>query len=419
MPARKPAIAFIFITLFLDVLGIGLIIPILPKLVEHFQGGDVESAAHTFGMLAALYSLMQFVFSPLLGALSDRFGRRPVILASLFGGGADYLLLAFAPDLAWFFVGRIISGIMGASFTAGAAYIADITPHEKRAQSMGIIGAAFGLGFIAGPALGGLLGELGLRVPFFAAAALTLVNWLYGLFVLPESLSLENRRAFDWRRANPVGALLALKRYPVVLGLAGTWFAFQLAHQVFPSNWVLYTEHRYGWGPRETGLSLAMVGVMAAVVQGGLTRKIIPRLGERKSVISGLLIGVAAFICYGLATRGWMIYPVIIIGALMGITTPALQGMISNSVRPDEQGEVQGALTSLGAVAGIAGPPLATGLFGYFIGSRAPAYVPGAAFFCSALLNLIALALAARSFRKAKTPHSAGDALPLDKPDES
>lgn len=409
MAARKPALLFIFITLFLDIVGIGLIIPILPKLVENFKGGDVESAAHTFGLLAALYSLMQFIFSPILGALSDRFGRRPVILASLFGGGIDYLLLAFAPNLGWFVLGRIISGIMGASFTAGAAYIADISPPEKRAQSMGIIGAAFGLGFIAGPALGGLLGEYGLRVPFFAAAGLTLINWLYGVFVLPESLAKENRRALDWRRANPIGALLALKRYPVVFGLAGTWFVFQLAHQVFPSNWVLYTENRYGWGPRETGLSLALVGVMAAVVQGGFTRKIIPRIGEPRAVVVGLVISVIAFTCYGLATRGWMIYPIIVVGAFMGIATPALQGMISNSVRADEQGEVQGALTSLSSVAGILGPPLATSLFGYFISTKAPVHLPGAAFFCSALLDVLALLLAIRSFRRSRSRLAMGE----------
>lgn len=399
MSARKPALVFIFVTLFLDVLGIGLVVPILPKLVEQFQGGNVESAAHVFGLLAALYSLMQFLFSPLLGALSDHVGRRPVILGSLFGGGADYLLLAYAPDLRWFVAGRIISGIMGASFTTGAAYIADISAPEKRAQSMGIIGAAFGLGFIAGPALGGLLGEYGLRAPFFAAAALTLVNAIYGVFVLPESLTPENRRAFDWRRANPAGALMALKRYPMVLGLAGTWFVFQLAHQVFPSNWVLYTEHRFGWGPRATGLSLALVGVMAAIVQGGLTRKIIPRLGEARSVLVGLGIGVVIFACYGIAWRGWMMYPIIVLGSLMGIATPALQGIISNHVRADEQGEVQGALTSLSAIAGILGPPMATGLFGWFIGSQAPLYLPGAAFFWSGLLDFFALLLAVRCFR--------------------
>jgi DHA1 family tetracycline resistance protein-like MFS transporter len=346
---------------------------------------------------------MQFLFSPLIGSLSDRFGRRPVILASLLGSGLDYILLALAPSLSWFVIGRIISGIMGASFTAGAAYIADVSPPEKRAQSMGIIGAAFGLGFIAGPAIGGLLGHYGLRVPFWAAAALTLVNWLYGLFVLPESLQPENRRAFRWSRANPLGALAALRRYPVVLGLAGVWFLLSLAHQVLPSTWVLYTGHRYGWGTRETGLSLALVGVMAAVVQGGLTRRIIPWLGERRSVVLGILIGAAGFVGYGLANSGWMIYVIIVFAAVAGIGNPAVQGIISNSVSANEQGAVQGALTSLASVAGIVGPPLVTGMFGYFISPQAPVNLPGAAFFLCALLQLLALGLAVRSFAKTRT----------------
>jgi MFS transporter, DHA1 family, tetracycline resistance protein len=400
MSARKPALVFIFITLFLDVLGIGLIVPILPKLIEDFEGGDVARAAGTAGLLMALYSLMQFLFSPLIGSLSDRFGRRPVILASLLGSGLDYILLALAPSLSWFVIGRIISGFMGASFTAGAAYIADVSPPEKRAQSMGIIGAAFGLGFIAGPAIGGLLGHYGLRVPFWVAAALTLVNWLYGLFVLPESLQPENRRAFSWSRANPLGALAALRQYPVVLGLAGVWFLLSLAHQVLPSTWVLYTGHR--WGTRETGLSLALVGVMAAVVQGGLTRRIIPWLGERRAVIYGILIGAAGFIGYGLATSGWMIYVIIVLASVAGIQNPAVQGIISNSVAANEQGAVQGALTSLASVAGILGPPLVTGMFGYFISPQAPANLPGAAFFLCALLQLLALVLAVRSFAKSK-----------------
>ncbi len=399
MSARQPALGFIFVTLFLDVLGIGLVIPILPELVREFQGGNTQAAAQTFGWLAALYSLMQFLFAPVLGSLSDRFGRRPVILGSLFGSGLDYLLLAFAPSLPWFFAGRVIAGITGANITAATAYIADVSPPEKRAQNFGLIGAAFGLGFVAGPALGGWLGHIGLRVPFFAAAALTLLNWAYGAFILPESLPQASRRPFSWSRANPVGSLLALRRYPVVLGLTGTFFLINLAHQVFPATWVLYTKYRFQWTELDTGLSFAAVGVMAAVVQGGLARKIIPRLGERASVLAGLGIATATYLGYGIANQGWMMYAMIIFGSFGGICGPAAQGLISRGVRADEQGAVQGALASLGSVAGIIGPPIAAGLFSRFTGPQALAHLPGAAFFFGGFLTVIAWLLAARSFR--------------------
>jgi multidrug resistance protein len=270
MPPRKPALVFIFITLFLDVLGIGLVVPILPKLVESLAGEGVDHASYVYGWLVGLYALMQFLFAPVLGNLSDRFGRRPVILFSLFGSGLDYFLLAWAPTLPWFFIGRVISGITGANFSAAAAYIADVSPPERRAANFGIIGAAFGIGFIFGPALGGWLGDYGLRVPFIAAGILTLVNWLYGLFILPESLKPENRRSFSLRRSNPIGALLELRRHRLVLGLSVSYFISSLAHQVYPSIWVLYTGYRYGWDTKQTGLSLALVGLMAAIVQGGL-----------------------------------------------------------------------------------------------------------------------------------------------------
>jgi DHA1 family tetracycline resistance protein-like MFS transporter len=397
---RKPALGFIFITLFLDILGIGLIIPILPKLIEELSGNDISAASTTYGLLAALYSLMQFLCAPILGNLSDHFGRRSVILGSLLGSGLDYLLLAFAPSIPWFFIGRIIAGITGANFTAASAYIADISPPEKRAANFGLIGAAFGLGFIAGPAMGGLLGSIGLRVPFYAAAALTLANWLYGVFVLPESLPPAQRRAFDWRRANPVGSLLALKRFPIVLALTATYFLIFLAHNVFPSTWVLYTSYRYAWTPTQVGLSLALVGVMAAVVQGGLARKIIPALGERRAILFGLT-NVAIFTgAYGLAGQGWMVYVLIVLGSFGGVSTPAIQAVISHQVPMNEQGAVQGALTSIASLAGIVGPPMATGLFGYFVSSRAPMKVPGAAFFFASFLVCCALGLTLRAFRK-------------------
>lgn len=413
MTARKPALGFIFVTLVLDILGIGIIIPILPKLVEQLAGGGITQASHIYGLLAALYSLMQFIFAPILGSLSDRFGRRPVILISLFGSGLDYFLLAWAPTLPWFFLGRIIAGISGANFAAATAYIADISPLEKRAANFGLIGAAFGLGFIVGPLMGGVLGDHGLRLPFFVAGTLTLLNWLYGMFVLPESLQSENRREFSWHRSNPVGSLLGLKKHPVVLGLAGAYFLFQFSHQVYPSIWVLYTGYRYDWTPKQTGFSLAAVGIMAAIVQGGLTRHIVKRFGEARTVLFGFTIFALAYICYGLATEGWMTYVVIFFGSLGGVTAPAIQGLISRNVGADEQGGVQGSLTSLASMTGIIGPPIMTGLFGYFISKQAPVVLPGVSFFFSALLVLVAMYLAALSFKKnGHTEKTNGDITP-------
>ena len=399
MKSRKPALSFIFITLFLDVLGLGLIIPILPKLIESFSDYNVSAAATTVGILAGLYALMQFIFAPILGSLSDRYGRRPIILISLFGSACDYLLLAFAPSLPWFFVGRIINGISGANITAATAYIADISPPEKRAANFGISGAAFGLGFIAGPALGGVLGDYDLRLPFLSASALTLANWLYGFFVLPESLAAENRRAFSWSRAHPVGSLTALRQYPLVLRLAVAIFLINIAQMMLQSTWALYTGYRYDWSPKSVGLSLAFVGLMAALVQGGLARKLIPKLGERRSMITGLSCSTLAQIGYGFAPRGWMLYPSLTVGCLGGIAQPAGQSLISRSIAANEQGAVQGAITSLTSVAGIIGPLIATNLFGWFIGPNAPFPLPGVSFFLAALLMISALWLVRRAFR--------------------
>jgi len=406
---RQPALGFIFITLVLDILGIGLIVPILPKLIENMQGGTLSEGALTYGFLAALYAFMQFLCAPLLGSLSDRFGRRPVILLSLLGGGLDYFLLAFAPDLTWFVIGRIIAGVTGANFAAATAYIADVSPPEKRAANFGLVGAAFGMGFVIGPAIGGWLGHYSFRLPFIVAGCLTLLNWLYGLFVLPESLKPENRRVFSWKRSNPVGALLALRHYPMVLGLSWTFFLINLAHQVFPATWVLYTGYRFDWGPSQVGMSLAFVGVMAAIVQGGLTRKVVPKLGEKRTALLGLTISIFSYIAYGLASQGWMVYAIIVWGSLGGLATPAIQGIVSQQVGADEQGGVQGSLTSLSSVAGILGPPLATGLFAYFVGSQAPFLLPGAAFFCAALIVVIAMLLMKRVFVLSRKSIMAGD----------
>jgi DHA1 family tetracycline resistance protein-like MFS transporter len=396
MPRPQPAVIFIFITLFLDIFGIGLVVPVLPGLVEELQGGSVEAASHAVGWLGALYALMQFIFSPILGSLSDRFGRRPVILVSLLGAALDYLLLAWAPSMAWLFVGRIISGITAANFSAASAYIADVTSPEKRAAGFGMIGAAFGLGFIAGPAVGGLLGEFGLRLPFLVAAGVTALNWIYGIFVLPESLTPENRRAFDWLSVNPFKSLVALARWPVVSGLAGAQFLMNLSHNIYPSLWVLYTGFRYGWSTRTVGLSLCVVGLTSAIVQGALAGNIIRRMGERRAVLFGLGLMSVAMVCYGLATEGWMIFVTIILGSIGGVAGPAEQSLISQAVPADEQGAVQGALNSLASVAGVIGPLVWTWIFAASLGTNGTLNFPGLAFIIAGVLTLIALAIAVR-----------------------
>jgi Arabinose efflux permease len=391
--ASRAGVAFIFVTLLLDSMGVGVIIPVLPKLITGFVGGDERATALYFGALASLYAAMQFLFAPIFGALSDRLGRRPVLLAALLGAGFDYVLLALAPTLPWLFVGRAVAGALGASATTASAYIADVTPPEKRGESFGMIGAAFGLGFIIGPAVGGLLGQYGTRLPFWGAAALTLANALYGLVVLPESLPRSARRPLDWARANPLGSLWNLRRYAVVFGLLGTFICLGLANQVLPSVWVLYTEKRFGWGESEVGWSLAFVGLTVAAVQGVLTRAVIPRLGDRGAIITGFLISAVGMCLFGLATQGWHMYAVMAVFALGGIGGPALQGLISKPVASSEQGELQGALTSLQSLTAIVGPLIATGLFAAFTGPTAPAYVPGAPLFFGGALILLGLIL--------------------------
>lgn len=394
---RSSGLGFIFLTLLIDILGGGLLFPVLPKFiasVSHLSPGD---ASRHYGLLLSLYGAMQFLFAPLFGALSDRLGRRPVLLISLLVTGIDYLIMAVAPNLAWLYVGRILSGITGGSITAASAYIADVSPPEKRSQNFGLIGAAFGLGFIIGPALGGLLGAWGERVPFWGAAALSLANVLYGWFILPESLSVENRRAFSWKEANPVGSLRMLGKYPVVWGLTGALAASNLAMHFLSSTWVLYMTSRLGWGVRENGLSLAAFGVVALIYQLGLARLLLPWLGERRMMLTGLAFGVAEYLLYGLANAGWMIYAIMPIGGMGVVSGQATQGLLSHQVGADEQGALQGALASLTSLTGIVGPVLGTSLFAYFMSPAAPAQVPGAAFFAAAGLNVVALAIALRA----------------------
>jgi DHA1 family tetracycline resistance protein-like MFS transporter len=396
--SATPAVRFIFVTLLLDVLGFGVIIPVGPRLVQslvnHGAGGTEEAAAHFVGALTATYAVMQFFFSPILGALSDHYGRRPILLIALLGSGLDYFAMALAPSLAILFLTRAINGLSGASMTVANAYIADITPPHKRAAAFGLVGAAFGLGFILGPFLGGVLGEYDIRLPFYVGGALTLINWFYGLLVLPESLPPDRRARFSLAKANPVGAFTGLGRYPLVLGLAGSLFLLNTAMFILHSIWVLYTAHRYNWSPRDVGISLATVGIGAAIVQGGLARKLIPLLGERASLLFGIALGVLAYIGYGSATHGWVIYAIIAIASLGGIAGPACQAMITRTVKPTEQGAIQGALSSLQCIANIIGPLLGTSVFAYFISDKAPFNLPGAAFFVSAILSALGLVIA-------------------------
>lgn len=389
MRNRKAAIGFIFITLLIDVTGLGLIIPVMPKLIEDLlQTSDISKASQYGGWLTFAYAFVQFLFAPVLGNLSDKYGRRPVLLLSLLGFGIDYLFLSFAPSIGWLFVGRIIAGVTGASFTTASAYIADISTPENRAQNFGMIGAAFGLGFILGPMIGGLLGELGARVPFFVAAGLALLNCAYGYFVLPESLSKENRRNFEWRRANPVGSLLQLKKYPAVAGLIISMIMIYIAGHAVQSNWSFFNIERFGWSPKMIGISLGIVGLLVGGVQGGLVRVINPRIGNEKSVYVGLGLYALGLLLFAFATEGWMMFVFLIPYCLGGIAGPALQSIISGHVPPNEQGELQGALTSLMSATSIIGPPLMTNLFAYFTHKEAPVYFPGAAFFLGALLMI-------------------------------
>lgn len=398
---RKAALGFIFVTLLIDVTGLGIIIPVIPKLIEGLIHGNVSDASRYGGWLSFAYAIMQFIFAPVIGNLSDQYGRRPVLLLSLLGFGLDYLFQAFAPTIGWLFVGRIIAGIFGASFTTASAYIADISTPENRAQNFGMIGAAFGLGFIIGPVVGGLLGHYGPRVPFIAAAILSLVNAIYGYLVLPESLPKENRRKFDWKRANPMGSLLQLNKYPAVSGLIFSVVLVYIAAHAVQSTWTFYNIEKFQWSERMIGYSLGFVGLMVAIVQGGLIRAIIPRLGNERSVYIGLLLYGAGYLLYGFATASWMMFAFTVVYSLGGIAGPALQGIISSSVPANEQGELQGALTSLMSATSIIGPPLMTNLFSYFTSPKAPVHFSGAPFIMGAVLVLLSSFLAYRSLHAA------------------
>jgi MFS transporter, DHA1 family, tetracycline resistance protein len=400
MSPRKPAMGFIFATLLIDITGLGIIIPVFPTLIQELTGGTLSQASEYGGWLLFSFAIMQFLFSPILGNLSDQFGRRPILLISLAGFALDYLLLAFAPTLAWLFVGRLIAGIMGASITTATAYIADISTPEKRAQNFGLVGAAFGLGFIIGPVIGGILGEFGSRIPFMAAAGLTFINFLYGYFILPESLPIDKRRKFDFRRANPLGSLKMLMRYPVISGMVISLLLIYIASHAVQSTWSFFTMEQFAWSEAQVGYSLGFVGLLIAIVQGGLIRVINPKLGNKNSVLLGMVLYVVGLIAFGFADKGWMMYAALIPYCLGGISGPAIQGILSSQVPANEQGELQGALTSLISLTSIIGPVLMTMIFAKFTAKNAPFYFPGAAFIAGAVFGIFSLIFAARSLNK-------------------
>ena len=399
-PSNSKALSFIFITLLIDVIGLGIIIPVLPALIEQITGGDISEASRTGGWLTFAYAAMQFHFSPVIGGLSDRYGRRPVLLASLLGFGLDYILMGFAPTIGWLFLGRLIAGITGASYTTAGAYIADVSTPEKRAQNFGLIGVAFGVGFIIGPVLGGLLGHYSPRLPFFVAAGLALLNALYGYFVLPESLTPEHRRPFDWKRANPIGSLRHLGRYPVVLSLVISFVLLYLSGHATQSTWTFYTIEKFGWNEQWVGYSLGFVGLMVAIVQGGLIRIVIPKLGQKRSVFVGLTFYTIGFFLFAIATKGWMMFLFVVPFAMGGFAGPALQSIITSAVPANEQGELQGALTSLISLTSIFGPLMMTNLFSVFSAPNAPVYFPGAPFMMGALLSLLSIYFSMRTLTK-------------------
>jgi DHA1 family tetracycline resistance protein-like MFS transporter len=397
---RKAAIGFIFITLLIDVTGLGLIIPVVPKLIEDLlHTTDISKVALFGGLLTFAYAVMQFLFAPVLGNLSDKYGRRPVLLFSLLGFGLDYVLLAFAPTIGWLFVGRIIAGITGASMTTASAYIADISTPETRAQNFGMIGAAFGLGFIVGPMIGGLLGEMGPRIPFLVAAGLALLNAAYGYFVLPESLDASNRRAFEWKRANPISSLKNLSRFPAVAGLIISFFLIYVASHAVQSNWSYFNIEKFKWSPKMIGISLAVVGVLVSLVQGVLVRFVNPKIGNEKSVYVGLGLYTIGLVLFGLASQSWMMFLFLIPYCLGGISGPGLQAIISGSVPANEQGELQGSLTSIISITSIVGPLVMSNLFAFFTGPIKPFYFPGAPFMLAAVLMLLSCFFAYKALR--------------------
>ncbi|MES2573517.1 MAG: TCR/Tet family MFS transporter [Bacteroidota bacterium] len=401
IPTNKKALSFIFITLLLDVIGLSIVVPVFPRLIEQLIGGNLSEASQWSGWLLFAYAIMQFICAPMIGNLSDKYGRRPVLLLSLFGFGIDYIFLWLAPTIGWLFLGRIIAGIFGASYTTATAYIADISTDENRAQNFGMIGAAFGLGYIIGPVLGGLLSEIGPRIPFIAAAILTFMNVIYGYFILPESLPIANRRPFEWKRANPLGTLLQLKKHKTLSGsLVLTFIFIYIADHAVMSTWTFITIEKFDWSNSLIGLSLTFAGIMVVIVQAGLIRVISPKIGNENSIFAGLVLYIVSLVLLAFATQSWMMFLFVVPYCLGGITGPSLQAIISGNVPKNEQGELQGALASLLSIAAIIGPLLMTNLFSWFTGPGAPVEFAGAPFLAGAVLMAISLLIAVNSFKK-------------------
>lgn len=385
------AFAFIFITVLLDSIGLGIIMPVVPHLIMDIDGDSLTNAARTSGFLMFAFASMQFIASPLLGNLSDRFGRRPVLLCSLLAMGLNYLLMGWAPTLFWLFVGRIIGGISASTYGTANAYIADTFPADKRAQYFALLGAAFGAGFILGPAIGGFLGEYGPRTPFYAAAGLTFLNIIYGYFVLPESLKQADRRPFQLSRAHPLAAFKQLRKYPVVISLLMVYFFYQLGHFALPSVWAFFTIERFDWSPRDIGFSLSAIGVAMIFVQAYLIRLVLPKWGPMKTAVVGLIATTVSFIGYAFVPYAWMMYPIIAVSALQGFVAPSVQSIMSARIPTNAQGELQGAIGSMSGLVAILSPPVMTQLFAHFSSDQAVVYFPGAPFFVAALLTLLAL----------------------------
>ena len=397
---NQAALGFIFITMLIDVIGWGIIIPVIPGLIEELIQGDISEAAKVGGWITFAYAITQFVFAPLIGNLSDQYGRRPIILISLLGFTLDYILLALAPSITWLFIGRIIAGITGASITTASAYIADISTIENRAKNFGMIGAAFGLGFIIGPVIGGLLGQYGARVPFYAAAALCFLNFLYGYFILPESLPKEKRSVLNLKKANPIGSFLHLKKYPKLIGLASSMFLLYVASHAIQSNWSFFTMYKFNWDEKMVGISLGVIGLLVALVQGVLIRWVNPWLGNEKSIYVGFFLYSLGMLLFTFANQSWMMFIFLIPYCLGGIAGPALQAVISIQVPETEQGKIQGTLTSLMSASAIVGPPLMTGIFYYFTKEQTPFEFAGAPFLLASILMTISALMAYYSFRK-------------------
>jgi DHA1 family tetracycline resistance protein-like MFS transporter len=390
---KNASLGFIFATILIDIIGLGIIIPVIPDLIENLVGGGMTEASKYGGWLLFSYAIMQFLFAPILGGLSDRFGRRPVLLIALLGLGLDYILHAYAPTITWLFIGRIFAGICGGSITTATAYIADITDSDKRAQNFGLIGVAFGLGFIIGPVIGGSLSQWGIQVPFLVAAGLSFLNLIYGIFILPESLPKENRRKFNIKRANPIGSLINIKKYPNLLNLVISIFLLNIAAHAIQSNWTFFTKYKFNWNADMVGYSLGFVGLLIAIVQGILIRVIVPKLGERKTIYFGFSMWFIGMVLFSVADQGWMMFAILVPYALGGLAGPTIQGKISNFVPNNEQGEMQGTLTSLISVTSIIGPLLMTQIFAFTTKDDTPFYFPGAPFALGAILIFISAAI--------------------------